>query len=182
MEDFRKKAYRVFEMFDRQWAIVTAGTLEHFNSCTLSWGSLGNIWGRDGKTCPTVTVYVHPARYTSEFLNESDYFTVSFYPEDYRRAVGYMGSHSGRDGDKAKAAGLTPVALGQSVTYEEANLTFLCKKLYQHQFSKEDLAPEIQAYYASSPKVFPDFEGGWQPHIVFVGEIIDCRDGRDLND
>ena len=176
MGDFREKAYRAFELFDRQWAIVTAGTMEHFNSCTLSWGSLGNIWGRDGKTCPTVTVYVHPARYTSEFLRESEYFTVSFYPESCRQAVGYMGSHSGRDGNKAKAAGLTPIAMGQSVSYEEAKLTFLCRKLYQHQFSKEDLAPEIQAYYASAPKVFPDFEGGWQPHIVFVGEIIDCRD------
>lgn len=179
MGDFREKAYEAFRLFDQQWAIVTAGEIDRFNSCTLSWGSLGNIWGRGGRSCPIVTVYVHPARYTSEFLSGSEYFTVSFYPEEYRKAVGYMGSHSGRDGDKAKAAGLTPVAMGKSVTYREAELTFLCKKLYQHQFSKEDLAPEIQAYYASAPKVFPDFEGGWQPHIVFVGEIIDCRDERE---
>ena len=86
---------------------------------------------------PYRTVYVHPARYTSEFLTENDTFTVSFYPESCRNALCYMGSHSGRDGDKAAAAGLTPAAMGNSVTYEEANLTFLCKKLYQHQFAKE---------------------------------------------
>jgi len=172
MSDFRERDYKVFEMFDKQWALVTAGSMEHFNSCTVSWGSLGNIWARGGKTCPIVTVYVHPARYTSEFLKDSDVFTVSFYPETYRKALGYMGSHSGRDGNKAEASGLTPVAIGEGVTYKEASLTFLCKKLYQHQFSKGDIVPEIQGYYASMPKTYPDFKGGWQPHIVFVGEIL----------
>lgn len=176
MNSFKEKAYKVFEMFDKQWALVTAGSIDNYNSCTLSWGSLGNIWGRDGESCPIVTVYVHPARYTSEFLTDSDYFTVSFYPEEYRKAVAYMGSHSGRDEDKAKATGLTPVVMGEGVTYQEANLTFLCKKLSQQQFSKDNLAPEIQDYYASKPEIFPDFTGGWQPHLVFVGEIVDCKD------
>lgn len=131
MENFKQKAYNVFELFDRQWAIVTAGSIEHYNSCTVGWGSLGNLWGPTGRSRPAVTVYVHPARYTCEFLERGDTFTVSFYPPECRRALGYIGSHSGRDGDKAAAAGLTPVAFGQGVTYAEANLTFLCKKLYQ---------------------------------------------------
>ena len=178
MKDFKELDYNVFTMFDKQWAIVTAGTMEHFNSCTVSWGSLGNIWGRAGKSIPTVTVYVHPARYTSELLQSSEFFTVSFYPESSRKALGYMGSHSGRDGNKAEAAGLTPVAMEQGVTYQEANLTFLCRKLYQHQFAKESIAPDVQEYYAASPKVYPDFKGGWQPHIVFVGEICAVEDHR----
>ena len=165
-------------MFDQQWAIVTAGSMEHYNSCTIGWGSLGNLWGKVGKSRPTVTIYVHPARYTSQFLENSDIFTVSFYPENYKKALGYIGGHSGRDGEKAAAAGLTPVAFGQGVTYKEANLTFLCKKLYQHQFTAEDIAPEVQEYYASMPKVYPDFKGGWQPHLVFIGEIIDVIDQR----
>ena len=139
---------------------------------------MGNIWGNSGKSRSIVTVYVHPARYTGEFLKNSDIFTVSFYPESCKKALGYIGSHSGREGNKVIAARLTPVAFGQGVTYEEANLTFLCKKLYQHQLSKEDMAPEIQEYYASMPEIYPDFKGGWQPHIVFVGEIIDVKDER----
>ena len=178
MENFKEKEYKVFEMFDKQWAIVTAGSMEHYNSCTVSWGSLGNIWGHAGNSRPTVTVYIHPARYTSEFLKNSDTFTVSFYPESCKKALSYIGSHSGRDGDKAVGAGLTPIEIGQGVTYKEANLTFLCKKLYHHQFSKEDITTEVQEYYASMPKAFPDFNGGWQPHIVFVGEIIAVRDAR----
>ena len=178
MRSFMEKDYRVFEMFSKQWGVVTAGTPEHFNSCTIGWGSVGNVWARDGKTMPTVTVYVHPARYTSGFLKDNDFFTVSFFSNDYRKAVAYIGSHSGRDGDKAEAAGLTPKTVGETVAYEEAELTFICKKMYQHQLSKEDLAPEIQDYYASMPKVYPDFNGGWQPHIVFIGEIIAVEDNR----
>ena len=98
------------------------------------------------------TVYIHPARYTSEFLKRNDFFTVSFFDPKFRKALGYMGSHSGRDGDKAKGAGLTPVAFGDGVTFEEAELTLLCRKLYLHQFTKEDLSQDVQDYYASLPQ------------------------------
>ena len=75
-------------------------------------------------------------------------------------------------------AGLTPIEIDQGLTYKEAKLTSLCKKLYQHQFSKEDITTEVQEYYAFMSKVYHDFNGGWQPHIVFVGEIIEVRDER----
>lgn len=178
MIDLENKNYNAFDLFGKQWALVTAGTPERFNGCTVGWGSLGKLWARpEGGS--VVTVYVHPARYTSEFLLASDFFTVSFFPEAYKKALGYMGSHSGREGNKAAAAGLTPVPMGESVAYQEAELTLLCKKLYQHQFAKEDLAPEIREYYAASPKVYPSEEAdGWQPHIVFVGDIIDVKDLR----
>lgn len=176
MDNFKEKEYKVFEIFDKQWAIVTAGSLDHYNNCTISWGSLGNIWAKSGKSISTVTIYVHPARYTSSFLKESDIFTVSFFPETYKKALGYIGSHSRRDGNKTDAAGLTPIAIGNGVTYKEATLTFVCKKIYQHQFTKEDIAPEVQDYYASRSKIYPDFKGGWQPHIVFMGEILGVID------
>ena len=169
MSSFREKEYKAFEMFEKQWALVTAGSPEHFNGCTLSWGCVGTLWNR-----PVVTVYLHPARYTLGFLLENDCFTVSFFPESCRGALGIMGSRSGRDGDKVSAAGLTPIAIGDSVGYREASTTFLCRKLYQHPFSRDDLAPEIRAYYRSYPKVYPpDEKGEWQPHWVFVGEIIE---------
>lgn len=109
MESYKEKAYKAFEMFDKEWAIVTAGDLEHYNSCTIGWGSFGNSWRDEENKCSTITIYVHPTRYTSEFLKDNDYFTVSFYPEKYRSALAYIGSHSGRDEDKTKATGLTPI-------------------------------------------------------------------------
>ena len=65
----------VFRKFDKQWALVTAGTPEHYNTMTISWGGLGTLWRR-----PVATVYVKKNRYTFEFMEQNDYFTVSFYP------------------------------------------------------------------------------------------------------
>ena len=179
MKDFEQKAYPVFELFSRRTALVTAGEIGHFNGCTIGWGSLGTIWGRAGNAGSVVTVYVYPSRYTYDFLKANDTFTVCFFPQEYREALGYMGTHSGRDGDKAKSAGLTPVPVGKSVGYREAELTFLCRKLYQHPFEKEDLAEEIRAYYQAHPAVYPpDADGEWQTHAMFVGEIIEVEDKR----
>lgn len=170
MDRFKEKEYPVFELFEKQWALVTAGSPEHFNGCTVGWGSMGTIWNK-----PVVTVFLHPARYTRDFLRENDSFTVCFFPESCKKALGIMGSRSGRDGDKVSAAGLTPVAVGDSVGYREASLTFLCRKLYQHSFDKDSLAPELQSYYQSYPRSYPpDGDGEWQPHWVFVGEIVQC--------
>ena len=170
----KENEFKIFELFEKQWALVTAGNLERFNCCTVGWGSMGTLWNK-----PVITVYLHPARYTRDFLAENDSFTLSFFPEAYKKALGILGTLSGRDGDKITPSGLTPTAMGGSVSYEEAELSFLCRKLYQHRFSKEDLAPEIQAYYQAHPAVYPpDAEGEWQPHWVFVGEVVDVIDRR----
>lgn len=160
MKDFTAKDYKAFEMFDKQWAIVTAGSIKRYNSCTVSWGSLGNIWGHAGKSLPVVTVYIHPARYTSEFLKDNDTFTVSFYPENCKEALGYIGSHSGRDGDKTVGAGLTPVEIGQSVTYKEANLTFLCKNYIGISFLKTTSPLKFRNITPLCPKHFPTLKVG----------------------
>lgn len=179
MKQFDEKEYPVFQLFRKQWALVTAGNCERFNSCTIGWGSMGTLWTRPGKSGATIAVYVHPNRYTCELLTESDAFTVSFFPEAQRKALDYMGSHSGRNEDKAAASGLTPIPMGDSVTYEEAELTFLCRTLYRHPFAKEELAEEIREYYRGNPGSFPpDEDGAWHPHWVFVGEIVAVEDKR----
>ena len=173
MSNFEEKEYKVFEMFKKQWGLVTAGDKEHFNSCTIGWGSLGTLWARQNGGS-VVTVFLHPGRYTTDVMFNSEYFTVSFFPQEYRKALGVMGTVSGRDHDKVKESGLTPVQIGESITYEEAELTFYCRKIYQHKMAKEDIAPEYQEMYASNPKVYPvDEDGQWQPHWVFIGEVVD---------
>lgn len=175
MSVLKEDTNKLMELFEKNWALVTAGSIEDYNSCTVSWGSLGNIGGNPGQSHKVATVYIHPARYTSEFLKRNDFFTVSFFDPKFRKALGYMGSHSGRDGDKAKGAGLTPVAFGDGVTFEEAELTLLCRKLYLHQFTKEDLSQDVQDYYASLPQTYPDFKGGWQPHYQIIGSVTDIK-------
>ena len=178
MSDYKTNDYKIFELFRKQWALVTAGTVDNYNSCTVSWGSMGTIWTRPANTDGSIiTVYIHPARYTLDFMKNSDTFTVSFFSEDYHNALGYMGSHSGRNEDKAANAGLTPVAINNSTTFKEATTTFVCRKLYQHQFAKEDIHQDIQNHYIGKPQSFPpDEDGNWQPHWMFIGEIIEVQE------
>jgi flavin reductase (DIM6/NTAB) family NADH-FMN oxidoreductase RutF len=179
MNNFDEKEYKIFKMFHEQWALVTAGKIEKFNTCTVGWGSLGTLWTRPGKNGAIVTAYLHPARYTREVLQQNDIFTVSFFPNEYRKALGYLGTHSGRNEDKVSASGLSPISIDQGVTFKEANLTFVCRKLYQHQLSKENIAKDVQDYYIANPKSYPLNENGeWEPHWLFIGEIVDVKDNR----
>ena len=178
MKPFESKDYKAFSMFEKRWALVTAGTPEDFNTCTVSWGSMGNVWGPNGGDISTVTVYIHPARYTQEFMAKYDTFTVSFFPESYRKALGYLGSHSGRDEDKVANSGLTPVAAGDGVTFKEADLTFVCKKLYEHQFDEAHLADNVKEYYAANPSMYTQVgKDRWEPHYMYIGEVVEAIEG-----
>ena len=175
MKAFETKDYKAFTMFENRWALVTAGMLDDFNTCTVSWGSMGNIWGPNGGDISTVTVYIHPARYTQEFMAKYDTFTVSFFPESYHKALGYLGSHSGRDENKVANSGLTPVVAGDGVTFKEADLTFVCKKLYEHQFDEAYLAEKVKDYYASNPAVYTQAgHDRWEPHYMYIGEVVEA--------
>ena len=157
------KEYRIFEQFNKQWALVTAGSPARFNTCTVSWGSLGTLWGRS-----VATVYINPDRYTWAFLKDSDVFTVSWFPPAYRQALAYLGEKSGRDEDKIAAVGLTPKQLGDGITFAQANLTLVCRKLYQGEFHREGLAETIHHGIYEN----------WRPHWMFVGEILEVEDLR----
>ena len=147
-----------FTRFEKDWALLTAGTADHFNSMTIGWGSLGTVWNRD-----VLTVYVRPDRYTWRFLKDSGTFTVSFFPERCRQALTIMGTLSGRDGDKVAAAGLTPRFLPQGITFEEAAETFVCRKIYMAPMAYEDVPPVAQRIY----------QNGVQPHWIIMGEVAE---------
>ena len=139
---------------------------------------MGNVWGPNGGDISTVTVYIHPARYTQEFMAKYDTFTVSFFPESHRKALGYLGSHSGRNEDKVANSGLTPVVAGNGVTFKEADLTFVCKKLYEHQFDEAYLADSVKEYYAANPSVYTQAgKDRWEPHYMYIGEVVEAIEG-----
>ena len=168
MNNFENKDYKIFEIFDKNWALVSAGNVNDNNACTISWGSMGTLWGKQ-----IVTVYLHPSRYTQGYLENNEYFTVSFFDEEYKPALAYMGSHSGRDEDKTINANLTTIEVNNSISYKQAHTTFICKKLYGGMFNKEGLSKEIKDFYINSPKAFPlDENNNWNPHYIYVGEII----------
>lgn len=147
-----------FDMFHHSWALLTAGVPEHFNTMTISWGGVGCLWNRS-----VATVYVRPSRYTYEFMEQYEYFTVSFYPGEYKGALGLLGRESGRDCDKVVKSGLTPVSIGDGVTFAEAKTTLLCKKLYCQDMDPKRIPEEIWNRF---------FDEGEAPHRMYIGEVI----------
>lgn len=161
--DFKEKSYDVFRLFNERWALVTAGTIDDYNTMTIGWGSMGTIWGPPGKGKPILTVFVSPVRYTHSYLEKNEYFTVSFFPEKYRRDLLTLGSRSGRDGDKVALTALTPLALEHGVDFAQAELSFVCKKLYTQQLDLEQVPQDVADWiYTRIP-----------PHSMFIGEITD---------
>lgn len=95
--------FNPFTKIGKDWALVTAGTKEKANPMTVSWGGVGVLWGKN-----VAFIFIRDSRYTKELLDENEFFSLTFLSEQYRDALNYCGSHSGRNEDKFKGAGLTP--------------------------------------------------------------------------
>ena len=121
----------LIKAISEEWMLVAAGDKDKFNMMTASWGFAGEMWGND-----CMAVVIRPQRYTMEFINNSDYFTLSFYG-DNKDIHKICGSKSGRDTDKIKLTGLTPVFSDNTVYFEEARLVIVCKKQYVQQMKEE---------------------------------------------
>ncbi len=148
----------ILSVFDKKWALLTAGDSDKFNTMTISWGGLGTIWGK-----PVATVYVRTSRYTHDFMDANDFFTVSFYPEEFKQILGVLGSKSGRDMDKMKESGLTPVQTGESMSFKEAEITLICRKLFRQQLDVASIPEDVaKAMYE-----------GQAPHDMYIGEIVE---------
>ena len=127
---------------------------------TIGWGALGTLWGHRTNT---VTVYVAEGRYTHQFMERSDYFTIMTFKD--QNVLHYMGTRSGRDGDKAAALGLH-VAYTENGTpyYEEAEFVIECKKIYSDTFDPKKFKDEV-------PNNFYDgFEAGY--HTFYIGKVV----------
>ena len=152
----------IFGQYDKKWALLTAGSMDKFNGMTISWGGLGTIWGK-----PVATVYVRESRYTHEFMDANEFFTVSFFPDEYKKQLGVLGSKSGRDMDKMNDSGLTAVEAGESVSYKEAELTLVCKKLFKQRLELDKIPEDIvDAMYADG-----------DAHDMYIGEVVEMIKG-----
>lgn len=149
-------------------ALLTAGTADRCNTMTIGWCQAGRLWGL--RTC---TVYVRPERYTYQFMEEQEYFTVSVLPKDWKDAMALCGTKSGRDMDKIKECGLTVrTGAGGAPFFEEAELVLVCRKLYA-----QDLEPAC-VLPAGEEKISPSYgaKGGW--HRAYTGEIVEAYSAK----
>ena len=139
-----------------EWALITAGNKEGYNMMTASWGFVGEMWGAD-----SIAMVVRPQRYTMEFIDKNDYFTVSFYG-DNKDIHKVCGSKSGMDINKTEEAGLTPVA-GEKYTYfKEARMVLVVKKQFVQQMTEEAFLDK-----AVIDKWYPEKDY----HYMIIGKI-----------
>ncbi|MCR5503255.1 MAG: flavin reductase [Lachnospiraceae bacterium] len=148
----------IFNQFDKKWALLTAGDEKSFNTMTISWGGLGTLWSR-----PVATAYVRTSRYTHDFMDANEYFTISFYPEECRQILNVLGAKSGREMDKMKESGLTAKKVGETMTFEEAEVTLVCRKLFMQQLEVENIPDDI----------IKTFYTGQEPHDMYIGEVVE---------
>ncbi len=153
--DIDKNAIR---LITEDWALLTAGNADGWNTMTVSWGGLGELWGKD-----VAFVFVRPQRYTKEFIDSGDYFTLSFFDESYRGALKICGAKSGRDIDKAKETGLTPAFENGTTHLAEANLVLVCKKLFV-----QDMTPDC---FVDKSVIDVNYKAN-DFHTSYVGEIV----------
>lgn len=149
--------FNPFTATAKQWMLITSGDENGYNTMTASWGGFGTMFAKD-----VVEVVVRPSRHTYGFMEKHKYFTVSFYSEEYRSALKFCGARSGRDVDKAKETGLTPVFLDGTTAFEEASLIFVCKTLYAH-----DLVPEC-----FRDEETHQFYGSTDYHRAYLAEVV----------
>ena len=142
------------------WMLVTAGNKEKFNTMTANWGGVGYLWNK-----PVVFVFIRPERYTFQFIERSDGFTLTFFDENYREGLNLCGTKSGRDCDKVSEAGLTRhfTELGYPA-FTEARLVLECRKLYANLLARD-------AFLDNEPfRIHYSNKGGL--HKMYIAEIV----------
>ncbi|MBR3608410.1 MAG: flavin reductase family protein [Bacteroidales bacterium] len=148
----------IINLIGKEWTLITAGDIDSYNTMTASWGNMGFLWGK-----PVVTIFVRPQRYTFEFIEQSKTFTLSFFKEEYRKALTLCGTKSGREIDKAKEAGITPYAPADGcVAFKEARLVFKCRKLYKSLLTEESFIDK---------SILPKWYKDGDLHYMYVAEI-----------
>lgn len=159
--DIKTLDFNVFNTIGNRWMLITAGDEEGSNTMTASWGQMGILWNK-----PVATAYIRQTRYTKEFVDAGELFTLSVYPGEMTKALSFCGSKSGRDFEKdgkAKNAGLTALYLDGTTAYEEAELILVCRKLYQYDMNADGFKDKslVTANYA---------DDNW--HTAYISEIV----------
>lgn len=170
VDDLSEISFNPYKKIGKEWFLVTAGDSKGYNTMTASWGFAGVMWGEN-----TFTTVIRPQRYTKKFIDDNKLFTVAFFDDEYKTALSYCGSHSGKDVDKAKETGLTPVHFnydcekcGKSIevtAFSQASMILVCKKTYVQPMTGEALLDKEK-----DEKWFADKDY----HVQYIGEIVEA--------
>lgn len=159
------------DLIGNKWMLVSAGKENNYNTMTASWGEIGALWGHGLYGRPTFTIFIRPSRYTDKFIDGNDCYSLCFFEEEYRKDLSYLGSHSGKDEDKVSKTNLHVDFIDDIPFFKEANLVFVCKKIYKGKIEKEGFIDKsiIDNFYKdASDHAYNNSSF----HNVYVGEIL----------
>lgn len=146
-----------FKLIGSDWMLITAKKGDKTNMMTASWGGVGILWNK-----PVATIYVRPQRYTKEFIDNEEYFSLCVLPEEYRQILNYCGTKSGRDEDKIAETKLTVDESEKAPIFKESRLVLICKKLYAQDLTEQSFIDKslVEKNYQAK-----DF------HTMYIAEI-----------
>lgn len=147
-----------FHLIGKEWMLVTAETGGKRNVMTASWGGLGVMWNKNA-----AFVVIRPQRYTKEFFDAADTFSLTFFDECFREKMAYIGTTSGRKEDKIVRAGLTVRHDGPTPYYEEADAALICRKMYAQPMSENAFIDR-----AAAEQWYPDKDF----HTLYIAEVM----------
>jgi len=156
---FNYNAAKNLELLHPRGFFLTSGRDGVYNTMTIGWGSVGVVWSQ-----PCFTALVAHSRYTHELIAASGQFTVTVPYGDMGAALAFVGTHSGRDMDKFKAAGLD-VGIGHAIAMPHVQcpgMVYECEVVFANEVTAQGLDEAIyQKRYAASGNF----------HTVFFGRI-----------
>ncbi len=146
-----------FELIGKDWMLVTASRGDKVNTMTASWGGFGVMWGKN-----VVYIVIRDSRYTKEFLDASETFSLTFFDNPPRAELKYLGAVSGRDEDKIANAKLEVLRDGETAYIGDGNLIFLCRKMSATPITEETILDKkmVKQWYS---------DGDY--HTLYIGEI-----------
>ncbi len=150
----------IFKLIGKDWMLITSGEKNNYNMMTASWGTCGILWNK-----PIAVIFVRPQRYTFDFLEKNDYFSLNFFDDSYRETLNVLGTQSGRDINKMAVEELhADVLESGSVYFQQARMVMECKKIYY-----DDIKPELFTD-PSIHNIYPAKDY----HRMYIGELKSC--------
>ena len=141
-----------------EWMLITAGSKSHYNTMTAAWGGIGYLWN-----LPVSYIFVRPQRFTFEYTEQYDNYSLCFFDKTYKKDLMYCGRNSGRDVNKAKETKLTAIESPNGlISFEEARLIIDCKKIYADDIKELNFLDK-----SVDQKVYPEKDY----HRMYIGEI-----------
>lgn len=145
----------------KKGVFLTSKVGDKVNTMVIGWGHVGRIWER-----PVFIAYIRDIRYTREMLDANPEFTVNIPVNGFsKEAFAICGTDSGRNMDKIKEAGLTPV-IPEVISVpgiKEFPLTLECRVIYRQEQNAYRLPEDIRRQFYTIET---------EDHIAYYGEIV----------